>query len=114
MSQFQQRDYQVALYLAGRGILGPSTPDVRSGVQGPALITRVPHPEELLQPASLLPAARKALASFDAGQDDAGHALRIDDWDVRIQPLRATSQTCVQCHVRGSGGANSGLKSGTR
>jgi len=111
VEQLQQKGYEVALYLAGRGILGAAepTPNFRRGVQGPAFITHMAHPEELPQPAALLPQARKALASFDTGQ---GYDLRIDDWDVRVRPLRASSQVCVQCHVHGSGGANPGLKLG--
>jgi len=111
VDQLEQKGYEVALYLAGRGILGASepTPNFRRGVQGPAFITHVAHPEDLPQPAALLPQARKALASFETAQ---GYDLRIDDWDVRVRPLRASGQVCVQCHVHGSGGANPNLKIG--
>ncbi|HYL36297.1 MAG TPA: hypothetical protein VEV17_10330 [Bryobacteraceae bacterium] len=114
----EDQGYEVALYLAGRGILDAtaSTSDSmlgallsRRGVQGPAFITGLHHPQELPEPAALLPDARTALASFRTAQS---YDMQKDGWNVRIRPLRATSPACVACHTHGSGGANEGLKIG--
>jgi hypothetical protein len=119
-----QQGSNVVLYLAGRGIfsppakagyLDPSSTVVfgvmgsRHEVHGPALITHLLHPQDLLEPTALLEDARKGLTSFDTGE---GYDLKKDGWSVWVRPLRATSQACVDCHARGSGGANRSLKIG--
>jgi hypothetical protein len=73
------------------------------------LITHLPHSHDLPSPAALLEDARTALVSFDTVQ---GYAVEKDGWSVWVRPLRATSQACVDCHARGSGGANRSLKIG--
>jgi hypothetical protein len=114
----EQKGYEVALFLAGRQILSPSDGsivggfpfiDPRSGVQGPAYITHFANTNDLPNPAALLTDARTALTSFDTGD---GYEVQKDGWTVMMRPLRATSQTCVQCHTRGAGGANASLKVG--
>jgi len=113
-----QQGYEVALFLAGRQILKPSGGvsvggipfiDPRSRVQGPAYMTRLVKDAELPRPDVLLADARAALTSFDRGN---GFETRKDGWNVMMRPLRATSETCVQCHTRGVGGANENLKVG--
>jgi hypothetical protein len=115
---FEQQGTEVGLYLAGRGILDRATSmddlmrgvvGSRRGVQGPALITHLPHSHDLPSPAALLEDARTALVSFDTVQ---GYAVEKDGWSVWVRPLRATSQACIDCHTRGSGGANRSLKIG--
>ena len=105
----QQNGYDVALFLAGRKILDSSeakTIDPRTGLQGPAYIT---GPSGLPKMDFLLPDARAALASFDRSD---GSQTQKDGWTVTMRPLRATSETCVQCHTRGTGGTNANIKVG--
>ena len=113
----KQQHYDVALFLAGRQILPPSNAsiggiafiDPRTTVQGPAYITPSAANAELLKPADLVEEARVALASFSSGE---GYSIQKDGWTVMMRPLRATSQTCVQCHTIGTGGKNAQLKIG--
>jgi hypothetical protein len=118
VEDLDQNGYEVALFLAGRQILQPSDGttlgsfrfiDPRSGVQGPAYITHLPNTEVLPKPAALLPDARAALASFEAGN---GYEVQKDGWNILMRPLRATRDSCVQCHTRGAGGAKANLKIG--
>jgi hypothetical protein len=112
VEDLEQKGYEVALFLAGRQILGSSGNrflDPRSGVQGPAYITHLSKIDELPTPNALLPDARAALVSFEAGDR---YEAQKDGWNIQLRPLRATSETCVQCHTRGPGGANSNLKIG--
>ena len=111
VDDLEQKGYDVALFLAGRQILDSPKDkyDPRSGVQGPAYITHLPKIDELPGPNALLPDARAALLSFDARD---GYEAQHDGWNIQLRPLRATSETCVQCHTRGAGGANSNLKIG--
>jgi hypothetical protein len=118
VEDLEQKGYDVALFLAGRQILQPSDGttlgafrfiDPRGGVQGPAYITRLPNTEALPKPEALLPDARAALASFEASD---GYEFQKDGWDILMRPLRATRDSCVQCHTGGAGGANANLKVG--
>ncbi len=110
LEALEGKEYQVALFLAGRQILGPSNGiDPRSGVQGPAYMTRFSHAADLPQPAAFLEDARAALATFDRGE---GYEIQKNAWTVLMRPLRATGQTCVQCHTGGNGGKNEHLKIG--
>jgi hypothetical protein len=107
-----QKGYEVALFLAGRQILDSSGNrffDPRSGVQGPAYITHLSKTGELPNPNALLPDARAALTSFDSSNS---YEAQHDGWTILMRPLRATKETCVQCHTRGAGGANANLKIG--
>jgi len=126
VDRLEQQGYEVALYLAGRGILDPPATGValpiqpafdlmpgvlgsRREVQGPAFITRLDKPQDLPEAKALLADARAALASFDRHD---GSEVQENGWKVRMRPLRATSQACVACHTSGPGGANHGLKIG--
>jgi hypothetical protein len=118
VEDLDQNGYEVAVFLAGRQILEPSDGttlgafrfiDPRSGVQGPAYITDLLNTEALPKPEVLLPDARAALASFEAGN---GYDVQKDDWNILMRPLRATSETCVRCHTGGAGGNNVKLKVG--
>ncbi len=98
VDRLQQQNYEVALYLAGRGILTPPTPldfPRRDRVQGPAYITRLGNPEELPGPEALLEESRRALISFQKGD---GYDIHTSGWTVSMRPLRATSDKCVACH----------------
>ena len=118
VEDLEQKGYEVALFLAGGQILQPSRGssirgylfiDPRSDVQGPAFITRLVKTGELPNPNALLPDARAALTSFDSSNS---YEAQHDGWTILMRPLRATKETCVQCHTRGAGGANASLKIG--
>jgi hypothetical protein len=112
VEDLEQKGYEVALFLAGRQILDSSGNkffDRRSGVQGPAYITHLPKIDELPNPNTLLPDARAALTSFDAGDR---YEAQHDGWNIQLRPLRATREACVQCHTGGAGGNNVKLKVG--
>jgi hypothetical protein len=112
VEDLEQKGYEVALFLAGRQILDSSGNrffDPRSGVQGPANITHLSKMDELPNPNALLPDARAALTAFDSSNS---YEAQHDGWTILMRPLRATKETCVQCHTRGAGGANASLKIG--
>jgi hypothetical protein len=99
VDRLQQKGYEVAFYLAGRGVLAKSAvpPDRRSGIQGPVFIT--PHHREFPRPDTLLADGRQALAAF---QDGDGFDIQKAEWTVDMRPLRASKGACVQCHtIRG-------------
>lgn len=96
VNQLDQDGYQVALYLAGRNVLSPPSPNSllqphRYAVQGPAFITRL-NPEELPRPETLLEESRAAFAK------DQGYEIQKSGWTVALRPLRASNEACVQCH----------------
>ena len=110
LEALEEKDFQVALFLAGRQILGPSNGiDPRNGVQGPAYMTHFSNTADLPQPSAFLEDARAALAAFDRGE---GYQIQKNGWSVLMRPLRAKSETCVQCHTAGSGGKNEHLRVG--
>jgi hypothetical protein len=99
--QLWRKGFEVAVYLVGRQALderATATPSFfarRSGLQGPANIT--------LRPDTRLPAAealfsegRSALAS---NLEDQGYNAKNGDWTLALRPLRASNQTCIQCHT---------------
>jgi hypothetical protein len=96
VNRLGQDGYQVALYLAGRNVLSAPSPDsllqpYRYAVQGPAFITRL-NAEELPRPETLLEESRAAFSK------DQGYEIQKSGWTVALRPLRATSESCVQCH----------------
>jgi hypothetical protein len=105
VSRLKDKRYEVALFLAGRGVLASSVPlgvllPHRIDVQGPAYITPVGAG---LPPArSLLEESRRALARFESG---GGYVTETDGWTVALRPLRAANGSCLQCHAR-SGAAD--------
>ena len=118
VEDLEQKGYEVALFLAGRQILTPTENtvvaailwiDPRTSLQGPAYITQLTKTDELPKLDVLLPDARAALTSFDAGNS---YETQRDGWNILMRPLRATRETCVQCHSGGAGGNNVKLKVG--
>jgi hypothetical protein len=100
VNQLGQDGYQVALYLAGRNVLSTRSPNsllqpYRYAVQGPAYITRL-NAEELPRPETLLEAGRAALEGFNNSTSYSD--IKKGSWTVALRPLRATNETCVQCH----------------
>jgi len=100
VNQLGQDGYQVALYLAGRNVLGTPSPNsllqpYRYAVQGPAYITRL-NAEELPHPETLLEASRAALEG--SNNNESYGDIQKGAWTVALRPLRASNETCVQCH----------------
>ena len=104
VSKLADSGYQVVLYLAGRNVMDPVGEGVnprRYRVQGPAFIT----PGQIAQypgPDDLLDDSRRALTSFQTGAGN--YSIRKGDWTVAMRALRATNESCVECHA-GNGGA---------
>jgi len=103
VNQLVAERYDVAFYLAGRGVLTapPLVDPRRTRVQGPAFITR-DRVEQFPQPDVLLAESRAALTAFDEGRSNDIH---IADWTVMARPIRASKDNCVQCHSAASGRA---------
>ena len=94
VGRLQQKGYEVALYLVGRKALeSPALDPRRHMVQGPAFIT---PGKEYPQADTLLADGRAALISLLEKGD--GYSLQTSGWTVAMRPLRATNQTCVECH----------------
>ena len=96
VSELQQQGYEVALFLAGRGIQSPLIAlGPRSGVQGPAYITRLKNAAALPPARTLLEESRTAFATFATGD---GYQLEKDGWTIALRPLRASNSACLGCH----------------
>jgi hypothetical protein len=106
VNELWRKGFEVAVYLVGRQALDERAMAIppffarRSGLQGPATFT--------LRPDTRLPVAdalfsegRAALASatHEKGWDDQGYTVKKGDWTVTLRPLRASNQTCIQCHT---------------
>jgi len=102
VDELRRQNYDVAFFLAGRGILAGGDAR-RSRVQGPAFVTPS-QSDEFPQPGDLLAESRSALLGFEAG---GGYDVRKSGWTIALRPLRAASEICVQCHK-----ANANLKIG--
>jgi hypothetical protein len=112
VQRLEQQHYQVALYLAGRNVSSTVRQiqttagyplliaERRFGVQGPAFITHHQTADELPRPDTLLEESQAALKAFETSE---GYDLKKGDWDVALRPLRASNQTCVDCHNRNVG-----------
>jgi hypothetical protein len=96
LSKLRLQGYEVGLYLAGRRILleRPAIDARRSTVQGPAFMTPF-YKDELPPPELLLADSRRALINFEKGE---GYDIQKPGWMVAMRPLRATNESCVQCH----------------
>ena len=97
VSELVSKGYQVTLFLVGRWALQapPDMIDVnRLGLQGPAFITHADtsYPDA----AKLLALGRQALQNFSHSE---GYEVREGEWTAAVRPLRATKQTCVNCHA---------------
>jgi hypothetical protein len=98
VAQLRQKGLEVAVYLVGRQALTAAVfPTPRTGLQGPASITLLGD-SRLPDQASLLAEGKTALAEIGQGP---GYETRKGDWTVAIRPLRASNQTCIQCHTYG-------------
>ena len=103
VSKLTDSGHQVVLYLAGRSVMdsvGTGVNPRRYRVQGPAFITPGPIAQ---YPGSddLLDDSRRALTSFQTG--GANFSIRKGEWTIAMRALRATNETCVQCHSSNGG-----------
>jgi hypothetical protein len=100
VEQLKEKGFEVAVYLVGRQALDARPfPTRRSGLQGPAAIT-LPAETQLPEQAAILSEGRSALAKIG---HERGYETRVGDWSVAIRPLRASNQTCIQCHTTVAG-----------
>jgi hypothetical protein len=100
VNQLEDKGYQVALYLSGRGVLSdpalnPAVARYRYAVQGPAYITHLRDAGDLPGVDALFEESRTALEAFNTAE---GYDVQKGDWTVALRPLRASNQACVQCH----------------
>jgi hypothetical protein len=103
VNQLQDKGFEVALYLSGRGVLSdptlnPAVARYRYAVQGPAYITHLRDVGDLPIVDALFEESRAALAAFTDSQTGEGYDVQKGDWTVALRPLRASNQACVQCH----------------
>jgi hypothetical protein len=100
-SALHDRGYEVALYLAGRGVLTlpPALVNTRRYLpQGPAFITKVAEAADLPSQDALLADSRAGFRVLEKGES---FDMREPGWSIAMRPLRANN-SCVGCHM-GSG-----------
>ena len=94
---------RVGLYLAGRLVLEPKPSESQMGQYG--IGRAISHPifldsqtklKELPQRLDLWEQTQKALAAFAQGRD--WYEFTVGEWSVRARPVRASNQSCLQCH----------------
>jgi len=105
MTALQDKGYEVALYLSGRGVLTdapvvtnpllPQMPTRRYLPQGPAFITKIANTAELPPQRALLAAGR---VGFTALEKSEAYAIRSAGWTIAMRPLRA-NDSCIACHA---------------
>ncbi|HEV8486775.1 MAG TPA: hypothetical protein VGV87_24740 [Blastocatellia bacterium] len=95
----------VVLYLAGRRVLGEK-PDAtaivsRRLVQGPASITPPDYYDnkDLPRPDQLWDQSRRAMLAFQGSNT---YKFAVGKWNISARPVRATEQSCLDCHSAGS------------
>ena len=94
----------VVLYLAGRRPPGEQ-PDAativaRKLIQGPAFVVSTNQQNaDLPGPAELWAQSRTALLAFQSSQS---YDFAIGKWKFSARPVRATEQSCVDCHNAGA------------
>jgi hypothetical protein len=109
VADLTQQGYQVAIFLAGRHVLDQMFDKVmafnpRLGLQGPAFVASTNAATALPDRQELLAESRTAMQSFaKMDEHDNGYSVHKGDWVVALRPLRATSESCVQCHTVGPG-----------
>ena len=98
--------YRVGLFLAGRGVLEPFPEQYRVSstyfgnglshtMSGPVYMSSsglkgLPSGPALWEP------ARRALLAFGGGAER--QSFTVGKWEVEARPVRATNESCVQCH----------------
>ena len=99
---------EVFLYVAGRSVLGKRPPDTepnadsRMRIKGPASVTPMridifaDYEEDLPRPSELWDQARAAMLAFHISGDT--YEFAIGKWRFSARPVRATEQSCLDCH----------------
>lgn len=96
VDQLRQKGFEVAAYLIGHQALAETpVPTPRAGLQGPVSITSRSD-TQFADETFLFSEGKKALASIGQGP---GYDVKKGDWNMAIRPLRASNQTCIQCHT---------------
>jgi len=105
MTALHDHGYDVALFLAGRGVLTeapvvtdpllPQLPTRRYLPQGPAFITKIANAADLPSQKVLLAAGRAGFAALEKSE---AYATRESGWTVAMRPLRA-NDSCIGCHA---------------
>jgi hypothetical protein len=114
-STLQDKGYEVALFLAGRGVLTDRPVSANSLLlelarrrnlpQGPAFITKIAKAGELPSQDALLAAGR---AGFAALENVEAYDVAESGWTVAMRALRANG-TCVGCHAGTKAGDTLGV-----
>jgi hypothetical protein len=102
VSEMQAKGYELAVYLAGRGMLSPDPLTERSNIQGPAFITKLQNTDNLPSREALRDESLKMLLS-EGKEDFLGS--RQGEWRISMHRLRASNEGCVGCHTSGGGSA---------
>jgi hypothetical protein len=104
VSDLEQARLRVALYLAGRGVIG-ARPEaaqweryVKKPIQGPAFVTAAGQSSnDLPAPAELWEHSQKAMEVFT---DSDEYNFDVGKWKFTARPVRAAEQSCLECHAR--------------
>jgi hypothetical protein len=103
VNSLKKAKLRVGLYLAGRLVLEPKPSESQWGQYG--IGRAISHPiflgsqtklKELPRQLDLWEQAQKALAAFTQGKDL--YEFTVGEWSVRARPVRASDQSCLQCH----------------
>jgi hypothetical protein len=99
--QLEKYQVRVALYLAGRSVLGPrpdeaeSSRRLRRTINGPVFVTPKDGQDSVLpKPSTLWDQAQKAMVSFQTSDT---YDFNLEGWRFTARPVRAI-ESCLQCH----------------
>lgn len=99
--QLEKDQVKVALYLAGRSVLGPKPAEAGSSrrlsrmINGPILITAKDGQDAgLPKPSELWDQAQRAMVSFQTSHT---YDFNLEGWRFTARPVRAI-ESCLQCH----------------
>ncbi len=94
---------EIALYLAGRSVLGPKPDeaawrkkDSRLLIKGPALVSANDSRRgDLPAPSELWEQSRRAMEVL---QKSSAYDFALGGWKFSARPVRASDQSCLKCH----------------
>ena len=104
----KREGYRVALYLAGRAVLEEVPAEERAlrtrfgdgmsarGMSGPIFVSPNGLRGQLPGAAALWDETRRAIGAFAAGGERYGFSA--GGWEVEARPVRATGESCIECH----------------
>ena len=105
VKDLRRAGYRMGLFLAGRGVLEPFPEEFRASktyfgfgnhmMSGPVFI-RSTKRKDLPNGSALWELARRALVAFGEGAER--QSFTVGRWEVEARPVRASSETCLQCH----------------